>query len=175
MSPDAKITAQHWAAVQEGAARTGRTADREQWRLIRDVYVAPTDGEARALALGGMMGRCWREFLLIYVGLGLGSLLKADSTTPDDALTIEYLADHLWLIGSPETVTNKIMALYDETGGFGYLLMAPMTPAANAAIGSGTFVFSSTTCCPPARALRRRASIPWRRGRELRCACDRPF
>jgi alkanesulfonate monooxygenase SsuD/methylene tetrahydromethanopterin reductase-like flavin-dependent oxidoreductase (luciferase family) len=124
ISPDAKITAQHWAAVQEGAVRTGRSADRGQWRIIRDVYVAPTDGEARALALGGMMGRCWREFLLpLYVGLGLGSLLKADPEMPDDALTVDYLADHLWLTGSPETITKKVMALYDGTGGFGYLLM----------------------------------------------------
>lgn len=124
ISPDAKITAGHWATVLEGAARTGRAADRGQWRIIRDIYVAPSDAEARALALNGMMGRCWREFLLpLYLGLGLGPLLKADPRMPDDALTVEYLADHLWLVGSPETVTNKIMALYDATGGFGYLLI----------------------------------------------------
>jgi alkanesulfonate monooxygenase SsuD/methylene tetrahydromethanopterin reductase-like flavin-dependent oxidoreductase (luciferase family) len=57
------------------------------------------------------------------VGLGLGSLLKTDPTMPDDALTADYLADHLWLVGSPKTVTDKIMTLYDATGGFGYLLM----------------------------------------------------
>jgi alkanesulfonate monooxygenase SsuD/methylene tetrahydromethanopterin reductase-like flavin-dependent oxidoreductase (luciferase family) len=124
ISPDSSITAQHWAAVEDGAARAGRKADRGQWRVIRDVYVAPTDSEARALAVSGMMGRCWREFLLpLYVGLGLGPLLKADPTMPDDALTVEYLADRLWLVGSPETVTNKTMALYDDIGGFGYLLM----------------------------------------------------
>ena len=57
VTPDASITAQHWAAVEEGAARSGRTPDRADWRVIRDVYVAPTDDEARDLALGGIIGR----------------------------------------------------------------------------------------------------------------------
>jgi alkanesulfonate monooxygenase SsuD/methylene tetrahydromethanopterin reductase-like flavin-dependent oxidoreductase (luciferase family) len=50
IDPDASITAKHWDAIVEGAARSGRTPDRNQWRIIRDVYVAPTDAEARELA-----------------------------------------------------------------------------------------------------------------------------
>jgi len=70
------------------------------------------------------MGRCWRDFLLpLYVGLGLSPLLKGDPEMPDEALTVEYLADHLWLIGSPDTVIDKIMALQEKTGGFGYLIV----------------------------------------------------
>ena len=124
ISPDTKITARHWAAVEEGAARSGLKADRRKWRIIRDVYAARTDSEARELALGGMMGPCWRDFLLpLYVGLGLSPLLKGDPEMPDEALTVEYLADHLWLIGSPDTVIDKIMALQEKTGGFGYLIV----------------------------------------------------
>jgi alkanesulfonate monooxygenase SsuD/methylene tetrahydromethanopterin reductase-like flavin-dependent oxidoreductase (luciferase family) len=124
VSPDASLTARHWDAVVEGAARSGRVADRNDWRIIRDVYVAPTDAEARELALGGMMGRCWREFLLpIYLGLGLGKFLKHDPSMPDEAVDLEYLADHLWFVGSPETVADRIMDLYHQTGGFGRLLI----------------------------------------------------
>jgi alkanesulfonate monooxygenase SsuD/methylene tetrahydromethanopterin reductase-like flavin-dependent oxidoreductase (luciferase family) len=108
----------------EGAARSGRTPDRGDWRLIRDVYVAPTDREARALALGGMMGRCWQEFLLpLYLGLGLGPLLKGDPSMPDEDINLEYLADNLWLVGSPDTVAGRISELQEHTGGFGYLLI----------------------------------------------------
>ena len=122
IDPDASITAQHWDAVVEGAARSGRTPDRNEWRIIRDVYVAPTDAEARDLAINGIMGRCWREFLLpIYLGLGLGPLLKRDPSIPDEAVDLEYLADNLWLVGSPETVAGRIMDLQAQTGGFGYL------------------------------------------------------
>jgi alkanesulfonate monooxygenase SsuD/methylene tetrahydromethanopterin reductase-like flavin-dependent oxidoreductase (luciferase family) len=103
VSPDASTTAQHWKAVVEGAARAGRTPDRDEWRVIRDVYVAPTDAEARELAMGGIMGRCWREFLLpVYLGLGLGPLLKLDPSMPDEAVDLAYLAEHLWLVGTPD-------------------------------------------------------------------------
>jgi len=124
ISPDANVTARHWEAVMEGAARSGRTPDRGDWRLIRDVYVAPTDREAHALALGGMMGRCWREFLLpLYLRLGLGSLLKGDRSMADEDVDLEYVADNLWLVGSPDTVARGIRELQEHTGGFGYLLI----------------------------------------------------
>ena len=124
ISPDPSITSQHWDAVVEGAARTGRVPDRQEWRIIRDVYVAPTDAEARQLAIGGIMGRCWREFLLpIYLGLGLGKFLKHDPSMSDEAVDLEYLADHLWLVGSPQTVADRIMDLHQQTGGFGHLLI----------------------------------------------------
>jgi alkanesulfonate monooxygenase SsuD/methylene tetrahydromethanopterin reductase-like flavin-dependent oxidoreductase (luciferase family) len=124
VSPDAAVTAQHWDAVVDGAARSGRTPDRGEWRVIRDVYVAPTDAEARALAVGGMMGRCWREFLLpLYLGLGLGRLLTCDPSMAEEAVDPEYLADNLWLVGSPATVARRINDLQEQTGGFGYLLI----------------------------------------------------
>jgi alkanesulfonate monooxygenase SsuD/methylene tetrahydromethanopterin reductase-like flavin-dependent oxidoreductase (luciferase family) len=122
IDPDASITAKHWNAVTEGAARSGRTPDRNQWRITRDVYVAPTDAEARELAIGGILGRCWREFLLpIYLGLGLGPLLKRDPSMPDEAVDLTYLADNLWLVGSPQTVADCILSLQGRTGDFGHL------------------------------------------------------
>ncbi len=124
IDPDASVTAKHWDAVVEGAARISRIPDRNEWRIIRDVYVAPTDAEARDLAINGIMGRCWREFMLpIYLGLGLGQFLKRDPSMPDEAIDLEYLADNLWFVGSPQTVTDRIIDLQDRTGGFGHLLI----------------------------------------------------
>ncbi len=124
ISPNAAITAKHWSAVEEGAARTGRIADRADWRIIRDVYVAPTDREARECAIDGMMGRCWREFLLpLYLGLGLGPMLKRDPAMPDEAITLDYLCNELWFVGSPKTVAERIHQLDMEVNGFGSLLI----------------------------------------------------
>ena len=124
VSPDPAVTAQHWDAVAAGAAPAGRPPDRAEWRIIRAVYVAPTDAEARRLAIDGIMGRCWEEFLLpVYLGLGLGPMLKSGPAMPDSALTLDYLADHLWLVGSPATVARRIDALQDQVGGFGRLLV----------------------------------------------------
>ena len=124
ISPDNAVTARHWDAVIEGAERSGRTPDRSQWRVIRDVYVARTDAEARSLAINGAMGRCWQEFMLpLYLSLGLGSFLKLDPAMPDEAIDIEYLADHLWFVGSPATVAERIQGLQETTGGFGHLVI----------------------------------------------------
>jgi len=122
LSPGGSTAARQWDAVVEGAARSGRVPDRNEWRIIRDVYVAPTDDEARQLAMNGIMGRCWREFLLpIYLGLGFGKVLKHDPSIPDEEVDLEYLADNVWFVGSPQTVANRIMDLQKQTGGFGHL------------------------------------------------------
>ena len=42
--------------------------------------------------------------------------------TYDSAVTPEYMAEHVWLIGSPDTVEKKIRSLYEMCGGFGTLL-----------------------------------------------------
>lgn len=124
ISPDPSVTARHWDAVVEGARRTGRTPQRGQWRIIRDTYVAATDEQARAHAINGMMGRCWREFLLpLYLGLGLGPMLKLDPSMPDADIDLEYLCDNLWLVGSPATVARRLRELEERTGGFGTLLI----------------------------------------------------
>jgi alkanesulfonate monooxygenase SsuD/methylene tetrahydromethanopterin reductase-like flavin-dependent oxidoreductase (luciferase family) len=124
ISPDDSLTARHWDAVLEGAARSGRKPERADWRIIRDVYVAATDQEARDFAINGMMGRCWEHFLLpLYLELGLGGMLKTSPEIPDSGIDLEYLADKLWLVGSPTTVAKRIQSIQEGTGGFGYLLI----------------------------------------------------
>ena len=124
ISPDSAVTAKHWATVEEGAAGNGRVANRKDWRIIRDVYVARTDAEARSRALDGMMGRCWKEFLLpLYLELGLGPLFKEHPSMPDEAVDLEYLCDRLWFVGSPATVKRRIRHLDAAVGGFGHLVI----------------------------------------------------
>jgi alkanesulfonate monooxygenase SsuD/methylene tetrahydromethanopterin reductase-like flavin-dependent oxidoreductase (luciferase family) len=49
--------------------------------------------------------------------------MKHRPDVPDEDLTVEYMAEHYWLIGSPETVAGKLRKLFNEIGGFGGLLM----------------------------------------------------
>ena len=49
--------------------------------------------------------------------------LKNDPLLPDSAITKEYMAENIWIIGNPDEVANKIRALYNEVGGFGTLLI----------------------------------------------------
>src|SRR5260370_36664609 len=56
--------ASHWASVEEGARRSGRTPSRADWRLVREIFVADTDEEAWRLSVGAQMGRMMREYFL---------------------------------------------------------------------------------------------------------------
>jgi alkanesulfonate monooxygenase SsuD/methylene tetrahydromethanopterin reductase-like flavin-dependent oxidoreductase (luciferase family) len=113
----------HWAAVEAGAAAAGRTASRSDWRIVREVLVADTDAEARRLAIEGAMGRMTREYSLKVVSaFGALPFLKHDPEVPDSDVTVEYLAETSWLIGSPDTVAAKIRELHQRLGGFGALL-----------------------------------------------------
>ncbi|MFQ6228260.1 LLM class flavin-dependent oxidoreductase [Nocardia sp. NPDC002869] len=127
ITPDGRQLARQFDTVADGAAAAGRIADRGRWRIVQDIVVAPTDSEARELARHGAMARCWSEFLLpLYLHLGLGPLLGAlpDGTVvPDDEIDLDYLLEHLWLVGSPRTVAGKIDELTRATGGFGTLLL----------------------------------------------------
>ncbi|MEZ5856911.1 MAG: LLM class flavin-dependent oxidoreductase [Hyphomicrobiaceae bacterium] len=116
--------ASHWDAVEQGAARTGRTADRSQWRMVREVFVAETDAEAMRLSAGSHMGRMMREYFLRLLGeFDFLQYLKHDQNVADSDVTPEYCAKHNWIVGSPDTCAEKIAQIYDEVGGFGQLLV----------------------------------------------------
>jgi alkanesulfonate monooxygenase SsuD/methylene tetrahydromethanopterin reductase-like flavin-dependent oxidoreductase (luciferase family) len=116
--------ASHWQAVEEGAARTGRTPSRADWRMVREVFVADTDEEAYRLSVGGMMGRMMGEYFLpLLNNFGFKQFLKHDADVADSDVTPAYCAKHNWLIGSPRTVAEKLEAVYEEVGGFGQLLV----------------------------------------------------
>lgn len=114
----------HWDAVEIGAARTGRTAHRGDWRLVREIFVADTDEEAWRMSVGSHMGRMMGEYFLDLLGqFGFKDYLKHHPDTPDSDVTVEYCARHNWLIGSPKTVAEKIEKVYHDVGGFGQLLV----------------------------------------------------
>ena len=114
----------HWASYVRGAERAGRVADRAAWRVVREVYIAETDAEARKLALNVMMGRAYREYLLpLFSKFRLLSVFKHDQSVADSDVTPEYLVEHNWLVGSPRTVSQKLAQMYDDAGGFGSMLV----------------------------------------------------
>jgi alkanesulfonate monooxygenase SsuD/methylene tetrahydromethanopterin reductase-like flavin-dependent oxidoreductase (luciferase family) len=91
---------------------------------VREVFVAETDAEAWRLSVGGMMGRMMGEYFLpLLANFGFKEYLKHAPDVPDSDVTVEYCANHNWLVGSPKTVTEKLERIHDEVGGFGSLLV----------------------------------------------------
>lgn len=114
----------HWAAYSQGAETAGRTADRSDWRIAREIYVAPTTEQARQEALSCGMARAYTDYMRPFLeGLGALGLLKLDREMPDEAVVPEWLVDNLWIVGSPDDVAAKLRTLYENVGGFGTVLL----------------------------------------------------
>ena len=115
--------ASHWEAVESGAAKTGRETDRSIWRIAREVYIAETTEQARAEAINGTMGRDFADYFLHTLPrLKMLGLMKSDPDMPDSDVTLEYLLDEVWIVGSPDDVAEKLRRLHHDVGGFGVLL-----------------------------------------------------
>jgi alkanesulfonate monooxygenase SsuD/methylene tetrahydromethanopterin reductase-like flavin-dependent oxidoreductase (luciferase family) len=113
----------HWDAVAGGAARTGRTPERAEWRIARDIYVAETTAEARRQARAGAQAQVFeRYFLPLLTYAKQLFLFKSDLSLPDAAITVDWLMDNMWLVGSPDDVARQIRELHAAVGGFGTVL-----------------------------------------------------
>ena len=118
-----RILKTHWDSVEEGAQKAGRVVDRSTWRIAREVYVADTSKQARKEALEGVLARDFdRYFRKLLPKVRHLDLVKNDPNMPDSAVTAEYMADNVWIVGSPDEVAEKLQTLSDEVGGFGVLL-----------------------------------------------------
>jgi alkanesulfonate monooxygenase SsuD/methylene tetrahydromethanopterin reductase-like flavin-dependent oxidoreductase (luciferase family) len=121
--PTHTLTA-HWQTYAESARRVGLVPDRTTWRIARDIYVGATPDEARREALEGTLGRDSRDYFLPGLRRAkMLKMLKGEFELDDDAVTLEYLIDKIWIVGDVEEVTCKLHQLYDEVGGFGTLLV----------------------------------------------------
>lgn len=115
----------HWNTWSEAAIGAGHVADRNRYRVCRDIFIADTDAEAKRRAIASGMGNTWKNYLHeIYKKFNLYAGIIEDSGVnidPED-IDVDFLAEHVWLCGSPETVIEKIDKLTHLTGGWGQLV-----------------------------------------------------
>lgn len=115
----------HFETYKQKATENGNPYSRSMHRVVRDVIVADTDDEAMRLAVKGGMGYAWDEYITpTYKRFGvLKGLMHDQDMNPDD-VDAEYLANHVWIVGSPDTVVRKFNEWFEELGGpFGTLLI----------------------------------------------------
>ncbi|RFA08517.1 luciferase [Subtercola boreus] len=114
----------HWETYDTSAREAGRTAERSKVRVCRELYIADTDKEAREQALNGTLAKVWAERILpIYQAAGLTEWIVKGLDVEASDVDLDYLVDNVWLVGSPETVTEKIQSFVDNVGGIGTLLI----------------------------------------------------
>ncbi len=121
----ANAVATHWQSYGKACADAGRTAQSENWRVARNIMVAPSDAEARdrvfsALGSNHYFYTYMREVLS---RVGILSVMKPDPNMPDEEATVDVITEACMLYGSPKTMLDKLVAFRDEVGPFGTLLM----------------------------------------------------
>lgn len=115
----------NWQSIEAGAKRTGRTPSRADWRLAKQIYVGETTPKARKEALEGALARDFTGYWTKLIGNRPNGLdtFKFDTSTRDEDVTPQYMLDNYWIVGDPEHCIQEIRALYDQSGGFGTLLV----------------------------------------------------
>jgi alkanesulfonate monooxygenase SsuD/methylene tetrahydromethanopterin reductase-like flavin-dependent oxidoreductase (luciferase family) len=115
----------HWQQYRAGAEANGRRADREQWRLARTILVTETDDEARDYLADESCSIGW-YYLYLRDNLATYKLLKIfkpSEAIPDEEVTFPKCVEWMVIHGSPKRVLDQLVALVDEVGYFGTLLL----------------------------------------------------
>ena len=71
----------------------------------------------------GVIARDFNEYFIRSLGKsGMLSIMKNDPDMPDSDVTVDYLIDNVFIVGSVEEVTQKLNDINGVLGGFGTLL-----------------------------------------------------
>jgi alkanesulfonate monooxygenase SsuD/methylene tetrahydromethanopterin reductase-like flavin-dependent oxidoreductase (luciferase family) len=116
----------HWPNYAEGCEKGGRKADPANWRVAKSIFVADDAATARRYATdpSGPYFFYFRSLFTKLVRGGRANLFKTDPAEPDSSLTVENIVDQLVIHGTPDSVTDQILAFRDQIGDFGTLLYA---------------------------------------------------
>lgn len=107
-----------WGFAEQAAAKSGRTVDRKDWRVLMSWHIAETREEARAHAGAGLMK--WHNEYTV------GTLMRPGAepfATPDQAVDETAFVDGAAaVIGTPDDLVAAIRKLSRSAGGFGTVL-----------------------------------------------------
>jgi alkanesulfonate monooxygenase SsuD/methylene tetrahydromethanopterin reductase-like flavin-dependent oxidoreductase (luciferase family) len=117
--------ASHWQTYAKACAEAGRPASGENWRVARNIMVAPSDAEARERVFGAQgSNRYFYTYMReVLSRVGLLSALKPRPDMADDEATVDVITEGSAIYGSAKTVLDKLVAFRDAAGPFGTLLM----------------------------------------------------
>jgi alkanesulfonate monooxygenase SsuD/methylene tetrahydromethanopterin reductase-like flavin-dependent oxidoreductase (luciferase family) len=115
----------HWQAYKKGCENVGRRADPKVWRIARSILV--TDDAERAEDYmadpNGGLSFYFRYFMDQYRRRGILEMLKPDTAVTDDDLELNDIIRSMVTYGDAADVLDQLVALCEQWGEFGTLLM----------------------------------------------------
>jgi alkanesulfonate monooxygenase SsuD/methylene tetrahydromethanopterin reductase-like flavin-dependent oxidoreductase (luciferase family) len=116
----------HWPKYVEGCEKAGRPALAANWRVAKSIFVADNEAKARdyVMAPNSPYRQYYGSLLAKLKKGGRTELFKTSREMPDEAVTLEHVVDKLVTWGSPQKVTEELLAFREDVGDFGTLLYA---------------------------------------------------
>jgi limonene 1,2-monooxygenase len=107
-----------WAVMEERQAEFGSTINRDDWRLVGPMHIAPTREQAREDVKFGL-----EEWIDYFVRVAALPIVPPDM--PMDNVVDTLIEAGFAVIGTPDDAIAQIERLEKQAGGFGtYLFMA---------------------------------------------------
>jgi alkanesulfonate monooxygenase SsuD/methylene tetrahydromethanopterin reductase-like flavin-dependent oxidoreductase (luciferase family) len=117
------IVADLWKTCAEAAQKAGRAPRRADFRVARSIFLADTTKEAQRLARSNSLGKNY-EYIGGLFDKGLGrQVYKRDPAMSDAACNLDYLMREQIVAGDVQHALERILALIEETGPFGTLVL----------------------------------------------------
>jgi alkanesulfonate monooxygenase SsuD/methylene tetrahydromethanopterin reductase-like flavin-dependent oxidoreductase (luciferase family) len=117
------VVADHWQTYEAAALEAGRTPDRGDWKIARSIFLADSTAEAVERARSNSLGRNY-EYIGRLFDKGLGRrIYKRDPNMPDAECNLDFLMTEQIIAGDVDEVLRRLLALIDETGTFGTLVL----------------------------------------------------
>ena len=115
----------HWDIYREEASLTGRKATGKNWRVARNILVAPSEAEAEERVFSDeASSRYYFTYMHgVFSSLNHLILVKPDPDMPDADCTPEVIIRECVTYGSTKTVLDKLVAFRDHVGPFDTLLL----------------------------------------------------
>jgi limonene 1,2-monooxygenase len=110
---------ERWAIVEKAAKAAGRTADRDNWRVVTNMYLADTVDQAWDDIRAGLMAET-----KYMSSIGFEPLYASAPGQKYDEFTPESIVDSRdWVIGTPDDAIRWIERKLEDTGGFGGVML----------------------------------------------------
>jgi len=119
----------HWANYCEGKANVGATAQPQDWRVARTIFVS--DDSATAKTYGREDAQSpyryyYRQMLTKMMMSKRHVIFKKHQDEDDSYVTLDRLLDDLVISGTVNEVVDQILALRENAGPFGEIVYAGM-------------------------------------------------
>ena len=116
----------HWPNYVEGCEKGGRRPDPKSWRVAKSIFVADDEATARRYATDpkGPYHFYYHSLFTKLKRGGRANLFKTHRDQPDEELNVPTIVEQLVIYGTPDRVTDQLLAFRNQVGDFGTLLYA---------------------------------------------------